>query len=202
MVDTMPLAALRITADARKDRRCPFTLPPFSVHGSAQREATLNIRYISLQGRGQTDACLTAAVRLMQRAGLRLAGTFALETEDPSCDMQLQVLPDGPVIRINQNLGAMAKGCRLDGGALEQAVMEVSTRTGGAQLLIVNKFGKLESSARGFVPLIVQALEQGIPVLIGVNTLNLSDLLEFAGDMAQALPEDPAAIAAWALGSA
>lgn len=116
--------------------------------------------------------------------------------------MQLQVLPDGPVIRINQNLGTMAKGCRLDGDALEQAVMEVSNRTDGAQLLIVNKFGKLESSAHGFVPLIVQALERGVPVLIGVNTLNLPDLLGFAGDMAQALPEDPAAIAAWALGSA
>ena len=161
----------------------------------------MNIRYVSLPGRGRTDACLTAAVRLMQAAGLRLSGTFALETLDPTCDMQLQVLPDGPVLRINQNLGKQARGCRLDGGALEQAVVEVSARTEGAQLLIVNKFGKLEASGRGFVPLIVQALDRGMPVLIGVNTLNLPDLLGFAGDMAQALPGDPAAIAAWALGA-
>ncbi len=160
------------------------------------------LRYVSLPGRGQTDACLTAAVRVMQAAGLRLSGTFALETEDPTCDMQLQVLPDGPVIRINQNLGKQARGCRLDGGALEQAVVEVSARSEGAQLLIVNKFGKLEASGRGFVPLIVQALDQGIPVLIGVNTLNIAELVEFGGELAQILPGDPAVIANWALGAA
>lgn len=162
----------------------------------------MNIRYVSLHGRGQTDACLTAAVRLLQAAGLRLSGTFSLETDDPSCDMQLQVLPDGPVIRINQNLGSQARGCRLDGGALEHAVVEVSSRTEGAQALIVNKFGKLEAMGRGYVPLIAEALERGIPVLIGVNALNLPDLLTFAGDMAQALPGDPQAIADWALASA
>ena len=162
----------------------------------------MEIRYISLQGRGHTDACLTAAVRQMQAAGLRLCGTFALESDDPTCDMQLQILPDGPVIRINQNLGRQAKGCRLDGGALELAVMEVAARTKDAHLLIVNKFGKLESAGRGYVPLIAAALEKGIPVLIGVNALNLPDLLTFAGDMAQELPGDPKTIADWALAHA
>ncbi len=159
----------------------------------------MNIRYVSLPGRGQTDACLTAAVRLMQVAGLRLSGTFALETDDPSCDMQLQVLPDGPVIRINQNLGREARGCRLDGGALEHAVVEVAQRTKDAQALIVNKFGKLEASGRGYVPLIVAALDKGVPVLIGVNTLNVPELLAFAGEMAEALPADPQGIADWVL---
>ena len=162
----------------------------------------MEIRYISLKGKGHTDACLTAAVRLMQTAGLRLSGTFALETDDPTCDMQLQVLPDGPVIRINQNLGKLAKGCRLNGVALEQAVMEVSTRTAGAQLLVVNKFGKLEAAGRGYVPLIAAALDIGTPVLIGVNVLNLPDLLTFAGDMAQELPGDPQVIVGWALAHA
>jgi hypothetical protein len=155
----------------------------------------LTLFYVSLPGRGQTDACLTAAVRLMQAAGLRLSGTFALETDDPSCDMQLQVLPDGPVIRINQNLGRQARGCRLDGGALEHAVVEVATRTAGAQVLIVNKFGKLEAAGHGYVPLIVQALDAGQAVLIGVNALNLPELLAFADGLATALPADPAAIA-------
>ena len=155
----------------------------------------MTLFYVSLPGRGQTDACLTAAVRLMQDAGLRLSGTFALETDDPSCDMQLQVLPDGPVIRINQNLGRQARGCRLDGGALEQAVTEVATRTDAAQILIVNKFGKLEAAGRGYVPLIVQALDAERVVLIGVNALNLADLLAFADGMATDLPGEPAIIA-------
>ena len=181
----------------------PFTIGATSAHdGWAKPGDFLNIRYVSLNGRGHTDACLTAAVRLMQAAGLKLSGTFALESDNPACDMQLQVLPDGPVIRINQNLGKMAKGCRLDGGALEQAVMAVASRTEGAQILIVNKFGKLESEGRGYVPLIVSALQKGIPVLIGVNALNLPGLLIFAADLAEALPGDPALIADWALAHA
>ena len=162
----------------------------------------MKIRYVSLAGRGQTDACITAAVRQLQAAGVRLWGTFALETDDPACDMLLQVLPDGPVIRINQNLGQQAKGCRLDGDALENAVMQVSSRGAGAQVLVVNKFGKLEAAGRGYVPLIVQALDLGLPVLVGVSALNLPDLLAFTGDMATQLPEDPAAIANWALANA
>ena len=113
--------------------------------------------------------------------------------------MLLQVLPDGPVIRINQNLGHGARGCRLDGGALEQALTEVTSRTSGAQLLVVNKFGKLEASGRGYVPLIVQALDRGLPVLIGVSVLNLPDLQAFAGDLMRELPDTPEAILAWAL---
>jgi hypothetical protein len=137
----------------------------------------------------------------MQDRGLRLAGTFARETDDPSCDMLLQVLPAGPVIRINQNLGLEAKGCRLDSGALEQAVTEVSARIAGAQILVVNKFGKLEATGRGYVPLIADALARGLPVLMGVSALNLDDLLAFTGGMARELPKDPRLIADWALAS-
>jgi hypothetical protein len=87
----------------------------------------------------------------------------------------------------------------LDGDALEQAVMQVAARGAGAQVLVVNKFGKLEAAGRGYVPLIVQALDLGLPVLVGVSALNLPDLLAFTGEMATPLPEDPDAISAWAL---
>jgi hypothetical protein len=52
------------------------------------------------------------------------------------------------------------------------------------------------------VPLIVQALDLGLPVLVGVSALNLPDLLAFTDHLAEPLPEDPAAIAAWALACA
>ena len=72
----------------------------------------------------------------------------------------------------------------------------------GATVLVVNKFGKLEAAGRGYVPLIVQALDLGLPVLVGVSALNLPDLLAFTDHLAEPLPEDPAAIAAWALACA
>jgi len=160
----------------------------------------MRIGYISLSGRGATDACLAGAVAEMRRRGLRLAGTVQTNlarAKDHPCDMDLQVLPDGPVLRISQDLGAGARGCRLDGGVLEEAVVEAGLRLAGAEVLIVNKFGKLEGEGRGYVPLIGQALEADIPVLVGVNGLNLPGFLSFADGMAQALDPEPAVIADW-----
>jgi Protein of unknown function (DUF2478) len=88
--------------------------------------------------------------------------------------MDLQVLADAPVFRISQALGAGARGCRLDPGLLEQAVTEASLRLMGAELLIVNTFGKLDAQGRGFVPLIVRALETGMAVLVGVKMAELA----------------------------
>lgn len=158
------------------------------------------IAYVSLAGRGATDACLAAAVVRMQVRGLRLAGT--VQTDRPhqgrdTCDMDLRVLPDGPVFRISQDLGKAARGCRLDGGALEQAVSEVACRMADAEVLIVNKFGKLEAAGHGFVPLIAAAMERDLPVVVGVNGLNRPALERFCGGLATRLDSEPDAILTW-----
>jgi hypothetical protein len=80
---------------------------------------------------------------------------------------------------------------------LEEAVVEVSDRMTGAEVLVVNKFGKLEAQGRGYVPLIAEGLARDMTVLVGVNGQNLPDLLAFCDGMAKALPPDPAAITAW-----
>lgn len=164
----------------------------------------MRIGYVSLPGKGATDACLAAAVARIEGRGLRLAGTVQTNPERAGrarCDMDVRVLPDGPVLRISQDLGDGARGCRLDGDALETAVAGVARRLDGAALLVVNKFGKQEATGRGLVPVIAEAVGRGLPVLVGVNGLNLPAFLEFAAGLAEALPADPAAIADWALGA-
>ena len=158
------------------------------------------IAYVSLPGRGATDAMIAATVAHLAPLALRLAGT--VQTDVPHegrtlCDMDLAVLPDGPVFRINQDRGEAARGCRLDGGALEEAVVAVAANMAGAQVLIVNKFGKLEAQGHGYVPLIAEAMARDMAVLVGVNAMNLPDLLAFCDGLATALPADPAAIAEW-----
>lgn len=158
------------------------------------------IAYLSLPGRGATDALIADAVARLAPLGLRLAGT--VQTDVPRegrtlCDMELAVLPDGPVFRINLDRGEAARGCRLDGGALEEAVVAVAANMAGAEVLIVNKFGKLEAQGHGYVPLIAEAMARDMPVLVGVNAMNLPDLLAFCDGLATALPADPAAIADW-----
>lgn len=162
----------------------------------------MQIGYVSETGRGASDVVLAEVVALLTTAGIRLAGTVQSNTERPDrsqCDMDVQVLPDGPSFRISQDLGNHAKGCRLDPGALEQAVQVASQRLAGAEVLIVNKFGKLESEGRGFCGLIAEALERDVPVLVGVNALNLPGFLAFTGDLAKPLGADPQRIAAWVL---
>jgi hypothetical protein len=162
----------------------------------------MNIAFITLQGRGLIDDCLAEAVALMEARGLRLSGTVrALPVNHHAhpCDMDVRVLPDGPLHRISQALGEGSRGCRLDPGAIEQVSSDVEARIGGSDLLVINKFGKQESLGRGLRPAIAMAVELGIPVLVGVNGLNLPDFMSFTSGEATRIGPEPAAILAWAL---
>lgn len=156
--------------------------------------------FISLPGRGANDAFLAALAERLQAAGLHLAGALqerpALAEGQGPCAMDLWLLPDGPRRRISEARGALARGCRLDSGALEEAVGLVEARLEGADLCLLNKFGKREGEGRGFAPLIGTALLQGLPVVVGVSALNLPAFESFAGGLAAPLPPDlPAALA-------
>jgi hypothetical protein len=160
----------------------------------------MKLAYVTLQGRGRTDALIAEVATLLTADGVRLAGTVQSNHERPDrrkCDMDLRVLPDGPIVRISEDRGDLAHGCTLDSGALEQTVVAVQQRLDGAEVMIVNKFGKRESEGKGLVPVIAEALERGLPVLIGVNGLNLAAFLAFAGDEVAALPSDERTIADW-----
>jgi hypothetical protein len=159
----------------------------------------VNIAYIMLSGRGLIDDCLAEAVASIETLGLRLAGTVRVLPADPyshACDMDVRVLPDGPSRRISQPLGVLSQGCRLDAEAIETLSLE--RRIEGADLLVVNKFGKQEAAGRGLCQAIVMAIDASIPVMIGVNGLNLAEFLAFAGDQAIRIEATPEAIVFWA----
>ena len=162
----------------------------------------MRIAYVSLQGRGRTDQLIAEVADRLTASGLRLAGTVQSNHERPDrkkCDMDLRVLPDGPVVRISEDRGELARGCILDSGALEQTEHEVERRLDGADILIVNKFGKREAEGKGLAPVIAEALHRGLPVLVGVNGLNLAALLAFAEEDIQGLPTNAEAVADWCL---
>lgn len=161
----------------------------------------MELAYIMAPGRGDTDLILQGLATDLVAKGVRLAGTVQINTERSDagpCDMDVKVLPDGPVLRISQDLGAESRGCRLDPAALEAAVGLVShgldART---DLLVINKFGKHEAEGRGFRTIIADALSQGIPVLVGVNRLNLQAFSEFAEGLAMELAPTKKDLADW-----
>lgn len=165
----------------------------------------MNIACTLAPGRGDTDLLLQSVARTLRAEGYRGCGLVQInskaETAGP-CDMDVQVLPDGPVIRISQDLGRQSRGCRLDSEALETAVGHVATSLADsadflAGFLIVNKFGKHEAEGRGFRPVIADALALGIPVLVGLNALNRPAFDAFCDGMAHEIEPHPQRLAAW-----
>jgi len=153
----------------------------------------MKIAYTMSPNPGDTDEILARLAEKLAKSGLRTCGIAQINTANTDCqfpcDMDVQVLPDGPTIRISQSLGREAKGCRLDPAALEDAVAAVNTRLqNGADVLILNKFGKHEADGRGFRDVIAEALSQDIPVITGVNKQNLDAFNEFTGGIAVQVP--------------
>ena len=161
----------------------------------------MNIGYTIAPERGDTDLLLAGLADRLQEQHIRTCGTvqFNSEREDRGlCDMDVKVLPDGPVIRISQDLGKNARGCRLDPNALETAVGLVEARLSeGAEVLIINKFGKHEAEGHGFRGLIAEALSRDIPVLVGLNRLNEPAFQEFMAGLAVELPPNADELAKW-----
>ena len=156
--------------------------------------------YTMAPGRGDTDQLLHRVATSLMARGFHPAGTVqinsGLEGAGP-CDMDVRVLPDGPTIRISQNLGAQARGCRLDPAALETAVARVQRSLGDCDGLIINKFGKHEAEGHGFRPVIADAFSMDLPVLVGLNALNEDAFLEFSAGMAERLDPDHDGILDW-----
>lgn len=145
------------------------------------------------------------AGRLKQR-GLRLGGV--VQHNDGDCDgpcraMALEDLASGLRYAISQDLGSGAGACRLDpaglaaaGGALAAAL------AGGADLVIVNKFGRQEALGQGLRQEIAAALLAGLPLLVAVREDVLPAWRDFAGEGWIALPAESAEVEAWALARA
>lgn len=160
----------------------------------------MKLGYVNLPGRGRTDLLVADIATRLEAAGITLAGTVQSNTDRTdrsACDMDLHLLPDGPIIRISEERGAGARGCHLDRDALGRAVHRVGAALPRAEMLIINKFGIEEAAGRGFVPLIGEALSRDMPVLVGVNDVNLTAFQGFSSGMAVLLPTDPVKAAEW-----
>lgn len=152
-------------------------------------------------GRGETNRLLAELARVAQERGLRVIGTVQINTEragSEKCDMDVRVLPEGPLLRISQDLGEGSRGCRLDPASLEVAVqLSAEALARGADLMIVNKFGKHEAEGRGFRGLIAEALACDVPVIVGLNGLNLEAFATFGEGLTEALAPEPGALLRW-----
>ena len=155
-------------------------------------------------GRGAGDRLVAAVAEELEARGVAVAGAVQLNVEhDPArpCHMDLRILGQGDVLRISEDRGRHARGCRLDAIGLAEAVARVERDLdrSGVALVIVNKFGKQEAEGGGFREAIGKALVAGVPVLTAVSKGNLPEFLTFAEGLATEVPPDFDSVLAWCL---
>ena len=155
--------------------------------------------FVTIAQKGQADAVLADLAADLIAAGYPVVGMVReCMPDERDCEMHLRLLPSGGITSISQPLGPGSDACMLDAGALELAVEATARAIAAAPegaVLILNKFGKQEAMGRGCRPLIGQGLAAGMHVLISVPPESRGAFDEFAGDMAQELPPEPAALA-------
>lgn len=162
----------------------------------------MKIACVTSPERGGTDRLLTEISDRLQAESKALVGIVKdmshASSFENGCDMKVRVLPNGPVIKITQDLGAGSDACRLDPGAITNAVACVENGTfSDVDLFILNKFGPEEASGRGFCNVIGTALDNDIPVLVGVGSASKAAFESFTGGLATTLRPDAQAILDW-----
>ncbi|CTQ34762.1 DUF2478 domain-containing protein [Jannaschia rubra] len=148
---------------------------------------------------GDIDAFLTLVAGDARARGLRPRGVVQARGGDGRCaDMDLATLGSGRVFRISQPLGQGSRGCRLEPGGLARcsAFLEAEIAR-GADLLILNRFGRGEATGRGFRDLIGTALTLGVPVLTAVRPTYAADWAEFSAGLGRDLPMRRDAVSDW-----
>lgn len=137
----------------------------------------------------------------LRDCGLKLAG--AVQTNEPHpgscrCDMVLEDLATCQRIAASEHRGPLARGCRLDTSALEQSVgLALSSLSSKTDLVLINRFGKREAEGQGFRPLIAQAVDLQIPVIVGLNQAHADSWQVFSGGQGMRLTPTEREVMAW-----
>ncbi len=122
------------------------------------------------------------------------------ETGGEECcrDIEIEHIGTGVTQIISQALGSGSKGCRLDPAALADVAGALQTELDdGADMLILNRFGKGETEGHGFRSIIETAYARQIPVLTVVRETYVEGWNDFAGDCGVLLAPDSKAVLGW-----
>ena len=143
------------------------------------------------------DAVLRDFAADLNARGFRAVGMVqAGQCADSSLSAVL--VHNGETLLLAQDFDPAARGCRLDIGRLQNAGARVAEALeAGADLLIVNRFGKRERDGKGLAYLIRRALDADVAVVIAVSHDRFADWIKFAGGMSVKLACDREALDAW-----
>jgi hypothetical protein len=151
----------------------------------------------------EVDAAVGEFVAAVRREGALVAGFLQERLETADCahdDVRLRDLVRGDAFAIMQDLGAGATGCRLDAAAIAFAagrLGEVLALEPEPDLVIVNRFGKLECEGGGLLAELGETVARGLPVVVCVPLRFRDAWVAFAGGLDVELPPVSGALADW-----
>jgi hypothetical protein len=145
------------------------------------------------------DAVLRDFASELRARGFRAVGLLQLGHRCLDApELSVALLHSGETLQLFQNLGAWASGCRLDVGKLLNAGAQIEDAIDhGADLLIVNRFGRQEREGKGLTFLVERALSADIPVVIAVPSHRFADWIRFADGMSVKLHCNRESLDAW-----
>jgi hypothetical protein len=147
----------------------------------------------------EPDEVLREFASDLNSSGYRAVGLVQLGHHcADAAGMAAMLVHTGEELQLLQHLGACATGCRLDVGQLLDAGARVASAIDeGADIVIVNRFGRQEREGKGLSFLIERALSADIPVVIAVPGHRFADWIRFAHGMSVKLRCDREALEAW-----
>ena len=132
------------------------------------------------------DQVLHAFSRALIAEGRRVVGLIQSRSE---CQIVVTLLPTGERLELSQRLGPHSQFCAIDTDRLAQAAVHL--RNGilaGSDLVVINRFGKLEAEGKGLLDELAQAVAADMPVVVAVPLHRFDDWLHFSGGMSVKLP--------------
>jgi Protein of unknown function (DUF2478) len=130
--------------------------------------------------------------------GYRAVGLVQLGHHCVDASLSAMLVHTGEKLPLFQDLGTCSEGCRLDVGQLLDAGQRIAGAIeAGADLLIINRFGRQEREGKGLCHLLEHALSADIPVVIAVPSHRFADWIKFAEGMSVKLHCDRESLDAW-----
>jgi hypothetical protein len=144
------------------------------------------------------DEILREFASSLNANGRRAVGIVQLGRYCPDASLSATLVPTGEQLRLFQDMDACSAGCRLDIGQLTGAGERIARILDeGADILIVNRYGRQEREGKGLTHLIAHALDADIPVVVAVPSHRFSEWITFAGGMTVKLHCDRESLDAW-----
>ncbi|MEZ5644146.1 MAG: DUF2478 domain-containing protein [Burkholderiaceae bacterium] len=161
---------------------------------------TIRAAAIEDDGSCDVDALLAEVAERLGRAGRRVGGllmTYPQGRATCAGEMVLVDIETRETYLVSQPLGSGSSGCRADPQGFARASVVLRRLVGRApDLVICNRFGRLEVEGGGFRAEMLDLMASDVPVLTVVSSRFRDDWLSFTGDAALLRP-DIAVVDAW-----